>query len=77
MVEPHLEEAPFAEFCGDVVMGSDTLSVEHTNPICNEPFDLNPTSYPLFSTTPSHLHAFHESLDDIRGYNPFFASYCA
>jgi len=76
LVEPHLQEAPFAEFCGDV-MGTDTPSIEHTNPICNEPLDLTPTSSPLLPTTPSHLHAFHESLGDIRGYNPSFDPYCA
>ena len=39
LVAPHLEEAPFAKFCGDVVMGSDTLSIEHTNLICSELFE--------------------------------------
>ena len=34
LVEPHLEGAPFVEFCGDV-MGTNTPSIEHTNPICN------------------------------------------
>jgi len=77
LVEPHLEEALFAEFCGDVVMGSDTPSIEHTNPICNEPLDLTPISSPLFPTAPSHLHAYHESLGAIRGYNPSFDPCCA
>ena len=33
LVMTHLEEAPFAEFCGDVVMVSHTPSIERTNPI--------------------------------------------
>jgi len=35
LVEPHLEEAPFMEFCGDVVIGTNTPSIKHTDPICN------------------------------------------
>jgi len=65
LVEPHLEEAPFVEFCGDLVMGVDTPSIERINPICNEPLDLSPTSSPLPPTTPFLAHAFHESLCDI------------
>ena len=72
MVEPHLEEAPFAEFCGDVVMGTDNPSIEHTDPICNESHDLTPISSPLLPTATSHLHAYHESLGDIRGYYTSF-----
>ena len=52
MVKSHLEEAPFVEFGGDLVMGIDTPSIEHIDPICNEPLDLTPTSSPLFPTTP-------------------------
>jgi len=26
-VEPHVEEAPFAEFCGNVVVGTNTLGI--------------------------------------------------
>jgi len=77
LVEPHLKEAPFAEFCGDVVMGTDTYSIEHTDPICNEPLDLTPISSPLLPTSPSYMLTFHESLFDIRGYNPSFDLYCA
>ena len=77
LVEPYREEAPFAEFYGDVVMGDDTTSIEHTNPICNKPLDLTPVSSPLLPTAPSHLRAYHESLGDIRGYNPSFDPYCA
>ena len=53
LVEPHLEEAPFVEFSGDFVMGTDTPSIEHTDPICDEPLDLTPVSSPLLPTTPS------------------------
>ena len=77
LVEPHLEEAPLKELCGDLVMGTDTPSIGPTDPIGNKPFDLIPTSSPLSPTIPSHLHAFHESLDDIQGYNPSLDSYCA
>ena len=68
LVEPYLGEAPFAEFCGDVVMVTDTPSIEHTNPIWNELLDLSPVSSALLPTTPSHLHAYYESLGDIRVY---------
>ena len=74
---PHLEEAPFEEFCGDVMMGIDTPSIEHTDLICNEPPDVTLVSSPLLPTVPSHLHAYHESLGDIRGYNPSFDPSCA
>jgi len=76
-VEPHLEEAPFAEFCGDIAMDSDTPSIRHTDPICYELFDRTPTSSPLLPTTRSHVHAFHEFLGDIRCYYPSFDPYCA
>jgi len=42
LVEPHLEVAPFAEFFGDIIMGSDSPSIEHTDPICSELFDWTP-----------------------------------
>jgi len=62
VVEPDLEEAPFMEHCGDLVMGIDTPSIEHIDPICHEPPDLTPTSSPLPPTTPFLVHAFPESL---------------
>jgi len=77
MVEPHLEDAPFVQFCVDIVMGTHTPSIEYTDPICNEPLDLTLTLFPLLPITPSHLHAYPESLGDIRGYNPSFDPYCA
>ena len=43
MVAPHLEDAPFTEFCGDVVMGGTTPSIGLIDPICNEPLDLTST----------------------------------
>jgi len=64
--EPHLEEAPSVEFCGDIVMGGDTPSIKHINPICSEIFDSTPISFPFSLTTRSHVHALHESLGDIR-----------
>jgi len=77
LVEPHLPEAPLEEVCGDLVMGTDTPSIRPTDPIRNEPLDLTPTSSPLPPTIPSHLHAFRESLGDIKGYNPSFDPYCS
>ena len=38
---------------------------------------MTPTSSPLPPTIPSHLHAFHESLGNIKGYNPSLDPYCA
>ena len=77
MVEPHLEEAAFTERGGDIVMSSDTPSIEHIDTICSELFDLSPISSSLPPTIPSYTHAFYESLCDIRGYNPSFDPYCA
>ena len=51
LVASHLEEAPFAEFCGDDVMSSDTPNIKHTDPICSELFDSTPI-HPLFSLPP-------------------------
>ena len=65
------------ELCGDLVMGIDTPSIEHIDPICHEPLDLTPTSSPLPPTTPFPVHAFPESLGDIRGYNSSIDPYCA
>ena len=53
-------------------MVTDTPSIEHTDFICTKPFDLMHISSPLFSITSSYLHAFHESLGDIREYNSSF-----
>ena len=72
MVEPHLEE-----LCGDLVMGTDTPSIRPTDPIGHELLDLTPTSSHLPPTIPAHLHAFHASLGDIKGYNPSLDPYCA
>jgi len=76
-VEPHLEDAPLEELCGDLMMETYTPSIGPTNPIGKEPLDLTPTPSTLPPTSPSHLHAFHESLGDIKGYNPSLDSHCA
>jgi len=76
LVAPLLEEASFEELCGDIVMGSTTPSIRLIDPICNEPLDLTPISSPLPPITPSYMLAFHESLGDIRGYNPSSDPYC-
>jgi len=52
LVVPHLQEAPFVEFDGDLALNNDTPSIEHLDPICSELFDSTPTSSPLLSTTP-------------------------
>jgi len=77
LIEPHLEEAPFVEFYGDLVTSINTPSIEHIDPISNEPLDFTPTSSPLSPTTSFPMHAFHESLGDIRGYNSSLDPYCA
>ena len=46
LVEPHLKE-----LCGDLVMGTDTLSPGPTDPIGNEPLDLYPI-HPLYLPPP-------------------------
>ena len=52
LVEPYLEQAPFGELCGDVMMGSATPSNRHIDSICTEALDLTPISSPF---THSHL----------------------
>jgi len=58
-------------------MVSATPNIEFIDFICTEPFDSIPISSNLRPTIPSHLHAFHESLGDIRWYHPSFDPYCA
>jgi len=53
LVEPHLEKASFLEFYCDIVMGSDTHSSWHIDPVCYELFDSTPISSPFSHTTPS------------------------
>ena len=77
MVKPCLEEPPFEELCADIAMDSTTPTIGLIDRIYSEPLDLTPTSSPLLPTTPSHLHAYHESLCDNKGYNPSFDPYCA
>jgi len=72
LIKPCLEEAPFEEPCGDIVMGSSTPNTGLIDLICIKPPDSTPISSPLPPTTPSFMHAFHESLGDIRAYHPFF-----
>jgi len=58
LVVPHLKEAPFVEFDGDLVLNSDTPSIEHIDPICSELLDSTPISSPLPPTTSSCMHTF-------------------
>jgi len=71
----HLEEATFTEFCGDVVMGGIKPSIRLIDPICDKALDLTPHFIPSTSHHPVSLLAYHESLGDIRGYNPSFDPY--
>ena len=77
LAKPYLEEAPFEELCDNSLVVGAAPSINHISPICTEPLDLTLISSPLLSTTLSHLHAFHESLGDVRGYNPSLDPYCA
>ena len=52
MVEPHLEQAPFVEFDGDIVLGSDTPRIVHIIPIYFELFVSTSISSPLLPTAP-------------------------
>jgi len=53
----------------DVRVGA-VPTIEHTDQIQTELLDLVPISSPFLPTTPSHLHAFQESLGDISGFHP-------
>jgi len=77
LVEPYLEEALFEELCDDSLVVGAAPRIEHIDPIWTEPLDLTPILSPSLPTTPTHLHAVHESLGDIREYNPFLDPYCA
>jgi len=77
LVEPYLEEARFEELCDDSLVVGAACSIEHIDPIYTKPLDLTPILSPLLHILPSHMHAFHESLGDIQGYNPSLDPYCA
>ena len=61
-----LLEPSFEEYYSDDVRVGAAPSIEHIDPICIRPLDLTPISSPFLPTIFSHLHAFHESLGDIR-----------
>ena len=63
-IDSFLEGAPFEESCGDGVMVGVVPNIEHIDPICTGSLNLATISSSLLPTTPSHLHAFHESLGD-------------
>jgi len=46
LVEPYLEEAPFEELCDDSLVVGAAPSIDHIDPICTEPLDLNPHFIP-------------------------------
>jgi len=52
LVVSYVEEAPFEQFCGDIVMGTHTLSIGHIESVCTEPLNLIPTSSPFTSHHP-------------------------
>jgi len=58
-------------------MGSVAPIIGVIDSVCPEPLNLTPTLSPLHPTTPSYVHAYQESLDDIREYNPSFDPYYA
>ena len=67
LIQSCLEEALFEVFYGDIVKGNAIPSIQLIDFICIEPLDLTCISSLLLPTTTYHLHAFHESLDDVRG----------
>jgi len=76
LVVPHLEEPPFVEFDGDLVLNSDTPSIEHINPIALNYLTQHPF-HPLYLLPPpSYMYTCRESLGDIRGYSPSFDPCC-
>jgi len=77
LVESYLEEAPFEDFCGYIVMGSAATSIGHTNPICTEPLNLKTISSPFTSHHPILCSCIHESLGDITRPHASFGPYCA
>jgi len=72
-----LLEPSFKEYYSHDVRVGAAPSIEHTDQIHTELLDLVPISFPFLPTTPSHLHAFQESLGDISGLHPSFDPYCA
>ena len=51
MVESYLEDAPFQELCGDIVMGSATPSIKLIDSICTTLLELTHTLSLLLPTT--------------------------
>jgi len=51
LVEPYLEEAPFKDLCGDIVMGSATPNIGLIDSICTKLLDLTPL-LPLYFPPP-------------------------
>jgi len=49
LVEPCHKEAPFKEFCGDIVMGSDASIIGLIYSVCTKPLDLTLTSSLYFT----------------------------
>jgi len=74
--EPHLEKAPFEDLCDDDVMVSAASGIGDIDSICVEQLDLTPLLSALLLATPSHLHASHKPLGDIRESHPSFYPYC-
>ena len=72
-----LLEPSFEELHSDDVTVGVAPKIEHIDTICMKLFVSVPILSPLLSTTPYHLHAFHESLVNIRGHNPSFDPCCA
>jgi len=77
LIESYLEEASLEELYGDDMLIKAAPSIGHIDSIHTKPLDLTSTSSSLLPTIPSHLHAFYESLGDIRGFHLSFDPYCA
>jgi len=74
LVEPYLKEATFEELCNDDVLVRAALSTGLIDSIYITPLELGPISSPFLPTIPC-LHAFYESVGDIKGYNASFDPY--
>ena len=58
-----------------IVIGYTDPSIWYIDSICTKALNLIPILSPPLATA-SHLHAFHESLSDITGYDSSFDMYC-
>ena len=74
--EPTLLESRLQQLCDDHVRVGVAPSFKHMDLHCLDSLDLTPVSSPFLPTTPTHLHAFGESVGDISGSQPLFTVLC-